>query len=181
MRLFELTEQKSKPILFLDMDGVLCDLFGYAAEIHDVEHYNQMTQADFAKFFNKNHIEAKQLFSNLPLAPNAYELLDIIKKYAGSFNILSSPLTSGDEGAKQGSIIGKKNWLAKHNINPKHAIFEHDKYKYAVQSDGTPNILIDDYGKNIRLWNQAGGIAIKYQADEDSPSKVEEALKKIYT
>lgn len=180
MRLIELTEKKSDPIVYVDLDGVLADLFGYIAKIHNVYHYKELSQIDLDKFLDKNHIEAKELFSNLPLARNAYELLDIIKHHAGTFNILSSPLTSDDEGSKKGSIIGKKNWLVKHNIHPRKAVFDHDKYKYAVQPDGTPNILIDDYGKNVRLWKEAGGIAIKYQADESDINSVKDALEKVF-
>jgi hypothetical protein len=31
-----------------------------------------------------------------------------------------------------------------------------------------PNILIDDWDKNINAWNSAGGIGIQYDADFDS-------------
>ena len=41
-------------------------------------------------------------------------------------------------------------------------------------------MLIDDYGVNIRAWNQAGGIAIKYQADESPVSIVKDALEKVF-
>jgi hypothetical protein len=59
-------------------------------------------------------------------------------------------------------------------------VFEHDKYKYAVQPDGTPNILIDDYGVNIRAWDAAGGTAIKYQADENDLSEILDVLQKVF-
>ena len=59
-------------------------------------------------------------------------------------------------------------------------VFEHEKFKYAVQPDGTPNILIDDYGVNTRAWDAAGGTAIKYQADEDSLDKVVQVLAKVF-
>ena len=42
------------------------------------------------------------------------------------------------------------------------------------------NILIDDYGVNIRKWREAGGIAIKYQADEQPISDVINPLRKIF-
>jgi hypothetical protein len=40
--------------------------------------------------------------------------------------------------------------------------------------------LIDDYGVNIRKWREAGGIAIKYQADEQPISDVINPLRKIF-
>jgi hypothetical protein len=33
-----------------------------------------------------------------------------------------------------------------------------------VQSDGTPNLLIDDYDKNIREWESDGGVGILYRS-----------------
>ena len=72
-------------------------------------------------------------------------------------------------------------WLAKHiKVPADKIVFEHDKYKYAVQPDGTPNILIDDYGVNTRAWDAAGGIAVKYQADEDTLDKVVQVLAKVF-
>jgi len=32
---------------------------------------------------------------------------------------------------------------------------------------GKPNILIDDKIDNIKRWEQAGGIGIRFQADQD--------------
>jgi hypothetical protein len=37
-----------------------------------------------------------------------------------------------------------------------------DKGMYAKQADGTPNILIDDFGYNIKKWQSAGGIGIQH-------------------
>jgi 5'(3')-deoxyribonucleotidase len=175
--LFEgrILEGPSKPIVYVDMDGVLCDLYNHAAEIHDVEHYNQMTSSDWEKFFRDSN--AYHLFRDAPAFPTANKLLQLVKSYAGEYTILSSPLGFD----KSGSIKGKREWLAKHiNVKPDNVIFEHDKYKYAVQPDGTQNILIDDYGVNTRAWATAGGIAIKYQADEDPMSKVSNVLKKVF-
>jgi 5'(3')-deoxyribonucleotidase len=169
--------KKSKPIVFLDMDGCIADLYNYAADIHDVEHYNQMSQQQWEKFFKNS--DAYQLFKDLPVFPSAAKLIEIIEHYAGGYCILSSPLSFD----REGSIKGKKEWLTK-NITknkPEKVIFEHDKFKYAKQDDGTPNVLIDDYGKNINAWNNAGGIAIKYQADESDLSIVENTLKQIFT
>lgn len=166
---------KGKPIVYVDMDGVLADLCNYAAEIHDVDHYNEMTPRDWDIFFRDS--DAYHLFRNLDPFPTANELLKIVKKYAGSYRILSSPLGVD----KPGSIKGKREWLNKHITVPaEQIIFEHDKYIYAVQADGTPNILIDDYGVNTRAWANAGGIAIKYQADEDSLDKIIKVLAEVF-
>ena len=177
MKITELLESvgTSKPIVYVDMDGVLADLYNHAAEIHDVEHYNQMTKDQWESFFKDS--DAYHLFRDIQPFSTANELLQFVKNYAGGYRILSSPLNFD----RDGSIKGKREWLAKHiTVNPDKIIFEHDKYKYAVQPDGTPNILIDDYGVNTRAWDQAGGIAVKYQADEDSLDKVVDVLANVF-
>lgn len=159
MKIFEL---ESKPTVFVDMDGVLADLFNHVGEIHDVEHYNQMNDKQWEDFFKTT--DAYHLFANLPVFPTANRLLKMVKGMAGGFTILSSPLNFD----REGSIKGKREWLAKNlSVTPDNIIFEHDKQKYAMQN-GQPNILIDDWGVNIKKWRAAGGIGIKYQADENS-------------
>lgn len=177
MKITDLLEstESGKPIVYVDMDGVLADLFNYAADLHDVDHYNEMSTAQWDQFFQDS--DAYHLFRDIPPFETANQLLELVKQYAGGYRICSSPLRFD----KEGSIKGKREWLAKHiHVPADKIIFEHDKYKYAVQPDGTPNILIDDYKVNTTAWDAAGGIAIKYQADEDSLDKVAEVLEKVF-
>ena len=168
MRASDLSAKNIK--VYVDMDGVLADLFNHAGGIHDVEHYSNITKDQWEEFFKNTN--AYELFRDLPVFPTANKLLQMVKDFAGGYTILSSPLTFD----KAGSIKGKREWLQKHiHVSPDNIIFEHDKAKYAT-ADGHPNILIDDYGVNIRAWGAAGGIPIKYQADEDSLQKVFKAL-----
>jgi hypothetical protein len=181
MKITELLEdstqvEQAKPIVYVDMDGVLADLYNYAAEIHDVDHYNEMTKDEWESFFKDSN--AYHLFRDIPPFTNANQLLNLVKNYAGGYRILSSPLGFD----REGSIKGKTEWLAKHiNVPADKIVFEHDKYKYAVQPDGTPNVLIDDYGVNTRAWDAAGGVAIKFQNDEDDVSKIDGVLQKVFS
>lgn len=165
----------SKPIVYVDMDGVLADLYNYASEIHDVDHYKEMTKDQWEAFFKDS--DAYHLFRSIPKFETANKLIDLVISYAGSYRILSSPLNYD----REGSIKGKKEWIESHlPIKPEQAIFETDKYKYALQPDGSPNILIDDYRVNTTKWDLAGGIAIKYQADEDSLEIINDVLEKVF-
>ncbi len=167
MKIYEL---ESKPKIFVDMDGVLADLFNHVGEIHDVEHYNHMTNQQWETFFKTT--DAYHLFRDLPPFSTANKLLRMVKGMAGGYTILSSPLSFD----REGSIKGKREWLSKHiTVPPNDIIFEHEKYKYAV-SNGIPNILIDDYGVNIKKWRAAGGIGLKYQADENSLKQLAQQL-----
>lgn len=166
----KITELKSNPIVYVDMDGVLADLFNHVGDIHDVDHYNQMTDQQWEEFFKTT--DAYNLFKSLPPFPTANRLLKMVKGMAGNYTILSSPLNFD----REGSIKGKREWLAKHiTVPPTNIVFEHDKYKYAVKN-GIPNILIDDWGVNIKKWRAAGGIGIKYQADENSLEELAQEL-----
>lgn len=166
----KIVEIASKPTVYVDMDGVLADLFNHVGAIHDVEHYNMMSDKQWEDFFQNTN--AYDLFKSLPPFPTANKLLSIVKNMAGGYTILSSPLNFD----KAGSIKGKREWLAKHiTVAPDNIVFEHDKYKYA-KTGGIPNILIDDFRKNITAWDAAGGIGIKYQADENSLDELTQAL-----
>jgi hypothetical protein len=176
VRAKEFEKSPNKPIVYVDMDGVLADLFNHVGGLHDVEHYTRITKDQWEQFFKNSN--AYELFSSLPAFPTANKLLQIVKQYAGGYTILSSPLNFD----REGSIKGKRAWLSKHiTVPPDNVIFEHQKYKYAVQADGTPNILIDDFRTNITAWRNAGGIGIKYQSDEDSLDVVVQGLKNALT
>ena len=139
--------------VYVDMDGVLADLFNHVGELHDVAHYNQMTPSQWEAFFKDSN--AYELFRSLPAFATANKLLQMVVDFAGGYTILSSPLSFD----REGSIKGKREWLSKHITVPADdIIFEHEKQKYAT-TNGEPNILIDDYGVNIRKWDGAGGIA----------------------
>ena len=171
----KITELSKKPIVYVDMDGVLADLYNTAALITNVDHYNEMTDEQWQSFFQDS--DAYHLFRDIEPFSTANILLQLVKRFAGGYTILSSPLSFD----RAGSIKGKREWLAKNiKIPADNVVFEHDKFKYAVQPDGTPNILIDDWGVNTRAWKAAGGIAIKYQADEDSLDKVVDVLRSVF-
>ena len=63
-------------------------------------------------------------------------------------------------------------------------IFTGNKHKYAVNRlTGKPNILIDDKIDNIKRWEAAGGIGIRFQCDQDDVVEylfpaIDEALSK---
>jgi 5'(3')-deoxyribonucleotidase len=142
--------------LYVDMDGVLADFFGEWAKLMGVDSWRNIKDIDSAL----NKIKQQPNFwINLPMTSNALQLLSAIKAYKGKYNILSAPL-AGDKN----SVPQKKEWIKKNlsSFPPQKIIIDPNKSKYAKQPNGTPNGLIDDYGDNIRKWEQAGGIAIKH-------------------
>lgn len=162
---------QGKPILYLDMDGVIADLFGHATNVNQVKHWLDLSKAQWDKYYRG--VDAEEMFTILDPFPTTNGLIEMIVRMFGKYNILSRPL----EFDVEGSVTGKNKWLDAHiKHQPEHRIFTPDKWKYATQSDGTPNILIDDHRQNIHLWESHGGIGIKWQAGENDLSELKHAL-----
>jgi hypothetical protein len=159
--------------VYVDMDGVLADFFTEYAKLAGIEsgNYRDIPPAKTDPTLDK--MVGTDFFARLPKFPTADKLLEIVVQSADSYNICSSPL----RGDHEGSAHYKKVWINKHlNIPPKNIYIVANKAKYAKNANGMPNVLIDDRGSNISAWEAAGGIGIKYQADEDSLKKIIDGL-----
>ena len=166
--------KQSKPIAYVDMDGVIANFFAEYAKLAGVKsgNYKDIPPAKTDPTLNK--MVGTDFFNRLPKFPTTDKLIQMVVKEFGSYKILSSPLRGDHENSKQQKINWIKRELA---IQPDEIIVVGRKDSYAVQSDGTQNLLIDDRGKNIQGWLSRGGYGIKYQADEDPLSKVVEGIK----
>ena len=154
-----INEEKGKPIVFVDMDGVLADFFGEWAKLAGKDHYKDIDDPESKLQLVRDH---PTFWIDLPTLSGAGKLLGAVKKYAGSYNICSTPLTGDPNSEPQ-----KRLWVKKHlsAFAPNEVFITHNKAAHALQPDGTPNILIDDFGKNIKAWEAAGGIGIKHDND----------------
>lgn len=164
-----------KPEVYLDMDGVLADFFTEYAKLAGIKsgNYRDIPPAKTDPTLNK--MVGTDFFARLPKFPSADQLVSMVVKLYGHYHICSSPL----RGDHENSEAQKKVWIKKHlNPQPVDIIITPNKAKFAKQADGTPNILIDDRGSNITAWENAGGIGIKYQADEDSLQTVVDGIKR---
>ena len=152
-----LGEIASATEIYVDMDGVLADFFGDWAKLMGVKDFRDIKDVPAGLEKIK---QTENFWLNLPLTNNAKQLLGLIKKVKGNYKILSSPLP-GDPNSEP----HKRKWIEKNLafFLPQDVIITHDKAKYATQRDGTPNILIDDYGVNIQKWEAAGGYGFKHK------------------
>ena len=150
--LIELPEASNAdlPEIYCDLDEVLVDFMRGA---------NAAVGGNFVKMdkderWNKVN-QTKGFWGNLGWKPNAKRLHDFIIKY-------NPHVLSAYTGRDPTSKIGKMKWLKK-NANFKrgniHLVLRSQKKDYAT-TDDKPNILIDDYDKNIREWEAKGGIGI---------------------
>ena len=166
----------AKPIVYLDMDGVLADFFGGVEKMYGVEHWKQLTN-DKTKDLKKeviDRITGTDFFATLPKFETTDALIDMVKKFTGGkFSINTSPL----RGDHENSGKYKKIWIQNHIDNPDEIVVTGRKESYAVdKGTGTPNILIDDRPVNIQRWQGRGGYGILYQANRDSLDKVKKGL-----
>jgi len=175
-KLYNENMEDDKPIVYLDMDGVLADFFGGVEKLYGVSHWKELT-ADKTKDLKKeviDRITGTDFFATLPKFPTADGLIDLVKKFTGgTFSINTSPL----RGDHENSGKYKKVWI-KNNIEaPAEIIVTGRKETYAKdKASGTPNILIDDRPINIQKWQAAGGYGILYQANRDQLNKVQKGL-----
>ena len=177
MRLKEITQKtKYKPEVFLDMDGVLADFFAEYAVLAGLppgSSYRDVPPAKNDPTLNK--MVGTDFFYRLPKFPVADKIVALAVKLFGGYNICSSPL----RGDHENSGVQKTRWIQEHlATQPRHIYIESRKEKHAVQPDGTPNILIDDRKDNIIKWEAAGGIGIKFQADEDGLDVITSGLRR---
>ncbi len=165
-----------KPIVYLDMDGVLADFFGGVEFLYGVDHWKELTN-DKTKDLKKqviDRITGTDFFAVLPKFPTADALIDMVKRFTGGkFSINTSPL----RGDHENSAKYKKVWISNNIEEPDEVIVTGRKESYAKdKASGTPNILIDDRPINIQKWQSAGGYGILYQANRDSLEKVKKGL-----
>lgn len=140
--------------LFLDMDGVFADFEGAFRTIFGVG-CREVSDEELWKLVNTR----PTFFYDLPLMPGALEFYNNVREYAPIF-LTACPRTGYADVAEQ-----KKAWIRKHVC--KDALIlpimgSHNKHLF-IQDAG--DVLIDDYHKNIKRWNDAGGIGITHHGD----------------
>ena len=152
--LIELIEASTEdlPEIYCDLDEVLVDFMRGA---------NAAVGGDFVKMdaderWNKVN-QVKGFWANLGWKPNAKRLHDFIIRY-------NPHVLSAYTGRDPTSKVGKMKWLKKNTGFKRakiHLVLRSQKKDYAT-TDDKPNILIDDYIKNIREWEAKGGIGIHH-------------------
>jgi hypothetical protein len=183
MRIRELFEEiesepeEKMPHLYLDMDGVQADFFGAWAQQNGVSSYKDIPNSEVAinELANSSPEQVYQFFRDLKPLTGGMRIIMWLKDNKIPYTVLSAPLRGPFSSA---SRKAKKDWLDEYNPGTSgDAIFTAAKYKYATQ-DGEPNVLVDDYGKYLDAWSNAGGIAVKHE-DSGVANTIRE-LEKIY-
>ena len=179
--------------IYCDMDGVLVDLIGgvldriqkgssnkgLRKQVKDIleigwgwtkEHPTLQKGLDYINDIVSDDVE---FWATLPPMPDKDELWNYISQYNPI--ILSHPW---DDPSEEGKRIWVANNLSPLPIDEK---YTGNKYLYAVNEDGTPNLLIDDFEKYIGPWREAGGVAILHTSAEETIYTLEAILNETPT
>jgi 5'(3')-deoxyribonucleotidase len=149
----------------IDLDGVLTDFDKQLAKLLDRPLDRDWDFGNDPKVWAKISKAGEEFWSTMKFMPDGEKLWNAIKKYDPT--ILSSPTRHPS------SIEGKKKWLKKHLPGVPY-IIESKKEKYAEPGA----ILIDDREKNIKKWEDAGGIGILHKDAESTIRKLNKILGK---
>jgi 5'(3')-deoxyribonucleotidase len=155
-RIVELLEASKDdlPDIYCDLDMVLVNFMKGADAAVGGDGF--VANKDKEGKWNKIN-QVKGFWANLEWMPGAKRLHDFIIRYDAK---VLSAYSSRDVNSKK----GKLKWLAKHtkfkkpNIN---LVLRQHKQQYATKN-GKPNVLIDDYIKNINEWESKGGIGVHH-------------------
>ena len=152
IELIQLTEvsKEDLPEIYCDLYEVLVDFMRGA----DAAVGGSFIKTDKDERWSKVN-QTKGFWANLGWKPNAKRLHEFIIRY--NPHVLSA-YPDRDPNAKN----GKMKWLKKNTGFKRakiHLVKRAQKKDYAT-TDDKPNVLIDDYIKNIREWEAKGGIGI---------------------
>jgi hypothetical protein len=152
--LLELMEASNNdlPEIYCDMDQVLCDFIGGAEKAIG----GSFVSTDKNDQWNKI-TQTKDFWEDLDWVPGAKRLYSFISKYDP--HILSE-YSERDNNSRPGKLKWLKNniKIKRSNIN---LVKREDKQKFAT-TNGEPNVLIDDFKKNIVEWESKGGIGVHH-------------------
>ena len=178
----KIQDLEQMPHLYLDMDGVQADLFHAMAKREKVDHWDDIADQDDAikRLALSGPYEVYQLFRELDPLPGGQVIIKWLHQHHIPFTVLSAPLRN----EPQASIEAKRDWLDQYNPGTSgHAIFTSGKQKYAI-TNGTKNVLVDDFGPYIQKWIDAGGIPVKHAEEFEDPNTAQHTismLEKIYS
>lgn len=157
---------KYNPTIFVDSDGVCADFdafyeaeFGHTTKsVHDDEMW-------------KNINAHGNFFSQLPLIDGTLEFIERFKKTHDIVILTACPKSDYQRAALQ-----KKAWfktVVNHDLMVLPVLGGKNKFLF-MQKPG--DVLIDDYGKNITPWIEAGGFGVVHKDWKSTTEVVEEYL-----
>ena len=159
--------------IYFDLDGVLADFDRGVRELCGMDPVDQSNKnlGDDDRLFEAIR-NVGHFYNKLEFCPGAKEMFLLLhKKYSGSCEILSGipKPRRGIDTAADDKIEWVHRNLGEHiKVN---IVYREEKKNYVT---GRGCILIDDYEKNIREWENAGGTSISFISAKDTLDKFNE-------
>jgi len=142
---------------FIDLDGVLADLHRATCERFDITLVGVPRPVSWNWIYERTGLAEAELWdsldtefwANLPLTPEAGEILELAEARFSQVCLLSNPMN------KPQAIVGKIRWIERHFPHLPHLL---GSCKHFCASDGA--VLIDDHDDNVEAFCEAGGMGI---------------------
>ena len=157
------------PLIYCDMDGVLCDFKKRAEQVTKVSWSQKRDERDWDTIK-----KTKNFWHTLPWTSDGRRLWSYIKIHKPS--ILSATVQAKtDPNCRPGKDYWIKNNLGIYDGSRVNIVLRSQKQKHAMLSHKgrrEPAVLIDDYPKNIREWQRKGGIGILHTSASSTISQL---------
>ena len=172
-------EADSLPTIYCDMDGVLVDFEAGLEKMFAIPDtrtdLNPMRAAGYsnAKEWLKAPMSADKwepvqnyglFWPTLPWKKDGKKLWSYIKKFKPQILSAYSPFDKN-------SRLGKTKWIQRNlgltDASKIHLVRRSEKKVYA-----NGNVLIDDYGRNIKEWKKNKGIPVKHKSASETISQL---------
>lgn len=140
--------------IFIDMDGVLADFDKYICKT--------LKFGTKEEWNNRWDLVPQTIFKDIEPLPDAHELMSYVEHLDNKFILTAIPKNAVIEQARRDKFM----WLKKYfGIDPWQVcvVYRDEKMLFAtetVYNAPTPNVLIDDYEKNVDDWERVGGAGI---------------------
>lgn len=169
------------PYVYLDLDGVGSNWGKYVLANHfpgkTIDDVNQMEAAERADAFAKMYRNDPRLFYKLEPYPPYRVLLAEIAKFPCKRRILTA--AGSDHHSYEIVKYDKVRYLGEHfGVPPSEIIVcreSADKKNYADNR----SILVDDFHRNCKEWEEEGGFAIRVEQCEYDPLHVVAKIKTL--
>lgn len=179
MKFYDYLTENSEYIIYCDMDGVIVDFISGANLVAKKSKFSK----NWIELANRNQKLAwsiinehgSDFWANLSWEKNGRKLWNEVEKY-NPIILSAYPYTIEDPTVKTDAIKGKKEWIDKHigNDAAGNAIICARDEKVMFAEDNA--ILIDDMEKNVKEWQQAGGIGILHKSYRSTMKKLLDIL-----
>ena len=142
--------------LFLDCDGVLADFDTYAEKIFGLPSRQHEAEVGQKRFWADLRTH-EGFYEKLPLMPDARELFEAVEHLNP---VILTGLPLGDWAEPQ-----KRAWGAKHFPHTTMiCCMSKDKRNHMQPGD----VLVDDWPKYRKIWEEAGGVFVLHTSAKDS-------------